>query len=72
MLNLDTWNKANYVNLLREELQNQVIFRENGNTYLSFTLCLLKKKLHTLCLCMQYRIKPIFPYFVNNFLNIDI
>ena len=26
-------------------------------------LCLLlKKKLHTLCLCMQYRMKPIFPY----------
>ena len=31
-------------------------------------LCLLKKKLHTLCLCLQYRIKPIFPYFVDNFL----
>ena len=24
--------------------------------------------LHTLCLCMQHRIKPIFPNFVNNFL----
>ena len=31
-------------------------------------LCLLQKKLHTLCLCMQYRIKPTFPYFVYNFL----
>ena len=29
ILNLDTWNQANYVNLLREELKNRSIFREN-------------------------------------------
>ena len=47
-------------------MNNRVVFRENGN--LNLMLCLLKKKLHTLCLRKQYRIKPIFPYFVNNLL----
>ena len=56
------------MNLLREELQNRVIFRENGNKYLNFMLYLSKNKVYTLCLCMQYRIKPIFPYFVDKFL----
>ena len=56
---------------LERVIQNRVMFRENGNKYLNLMLCFLKMP-HTLCLCMQYRITPIFSYFVNNFLNIDI
>ena len=50
------------MNLLREELKNRVIFRENGNKYLNLmsifrengnkylNLMSIEKKLHTLCL----------------------